>query len=84
MINNKSTFQFATWYSQQQLTICCYHSTNRVVISKNNFTNYIGYEKLHNPVFESMTWHMLEWYLARQPHLKQITFEELLHMFLSK
>jgi len=84
MVNHKSTFQFATSHSQQTLTICCYHSTNRIVISKDNFTNYIGYEELHNPLYQSMSWNMLEWYLARQPHLKPISYEQLLHMFLSK
>ena len=84
MVNNKPQFQFSAAQEKDNIVIRCYHSTNKIVISTSNITNYIDYEPLHDPKNEVLSWSTLEFYLSHFPHHRKITYEILLHMFLSK
>ena len=84
MVNNRAHFQFSAEQLNDKIIIKCYHSTNRIVITTYNITNYIDYEHLHDPRHEVLSWSTLVLYLSHFPHHRQITYEILLHMFLSK
>jgi hypothetical protein len=84
MVNNKAHFQFSATQDKDNLVIKCYHSTNKIVISVSNITNYINYESLHDPRHEVLSWSTLVLYLSHFPHHRKITYEILLHLFLSK
>lgn len=84
MVNNRAHFQFSATQEKDNIVIKCYHSTNKIVISVQNITNYINYEVLHDPRHEVLNWNTLLHYLSHFPHHRKITYEILLHMFLSK
>lgn len=81
MVNNKLTFQFSATYEFGNIIIKCYHSKNKIFIGVSNITNYIDYEKLHDPYFEVLSWATLQRYLSHFPNHRQVTYELLLHMF---
>jgi hypothetical protein len=84
MVNNRRHFQFSASQDNDNIVLRCYHSTNKIVISVSNITNYINYENLHDPRHEVLSWSTLELYLSRFRQHRKITYEILLHMFLTK
>jgi hypothetical protein len=84
MVNNKLTFQFSATYEFGNIIVKCYHSRNKIIIGVSNVTNYIEFEKLHDPYYEVLSWASLEHYLSYFPTHKKVSYEMFLHMFNAK
>jgi hypothetical protein len=84
MINNRAHFQFRAYQHANSIVIECYHSSNQIKIGASSLSCLINFGKFQDSRNEIYNWDTLQRYLSNFPNHRKVTFEILLHMFLTK